>query len=55
MQRVSLASLGASSWLGLRLELMEAALAGAVAGLAVLQHQGLVPAASHRMAAGEQQ
>ncbi|GAB4816583.1 hypothetical protein N2152v2_003629 [Parachlorella kessleri] len=51
-QRVSLASLGASNWLNLRLQLMAAALAGAVAGLAVLQHQGLLPVASHRMAAG---
>jgi hypothetical protein len=53
VQRVSLASLGASNWLGLRLQLMAALLAGAVAGAAVMEHQGLIPGTSPHMAAGE--
>ncbi len=51
-QRVNLDSLGASNWLSLRLQLMAAALAAAVASAAVVQHQGLLPG-STAMAAGE--
>lgn len=52
-QRVSLASLGISNWLGFRLQLMAAALAAAVSGAAVMEHQGLLPWARSSAAAGE--
>lgn len=53
MQRVSLASMGTSNWLGLRLQLMAAALAAAASGAAVMQHQGLLPGTSAMSAGGD--
>ena len=42
-QRASVSSAAAGSWLGLRLQLMAAALAAAVAGAAVAEHAGSLP------------
>ena len=42
-QRASISSAAAGSWLGLRLQLMAAALAAAVAGAAVAEHAGSLP------------
>lgn len=50
-QRTALAGLSASCWLGLRLQLIAAALAAAVATAAVAQHSGALPG-SGTMAAG---
>ncbi|KAK9830435.1 hypothetical protein WJX72_011744 [[Myrmecia] bisecta] len=44
MQQTSLASLAASQWLALRLQLLAACLVAGVAGLAVLQQDGHLPA-----------
>lgn len=51
-QRASLAALAASTWLGLRLQIIAGVIAAVVGGLAVAQHMGLVPGASHATSAG---
>lgn len=51
-QRASLAALAASTWLGLRLQVIAGVIAALVGGLAVAQHVGFVPGASHATSAG---
>ncbi|KAH7623235.1 hypothetical protein Ndes2526B_g01656 [Nannochloris sp. 'desiccata'] len=51
-QRASLAALAASTWLGLRLQIIAGVIAALVGGLAVAQHVGLVPGAYHATSAG---
>lgn len=51
-QRAALASLAASAWLGLRLQLMAAVIAAGIAGLAVAQSSGLIHGMAQSAAAG---
>jgi ATP-binding cassette subfamily C (CFTR/MRP) protein 10 len=51
-QRASLAALAASTWLGLRLQIVAGVIAALVGGLAVVQHVGLLPGAAQATSAG---
>ena len=51
-QRAAVAGVAAGSWLALRLQLMAAALAAAVAGAAVAEHAGVLPWAQQGLAGG---
>jgi ATP-binding cassette, subfamily C (CFTR/MRP), member 10 len=51
-QRASVASLAAVNWLGLRLQSIAGSLAACIAALAVTQHAGIIPGASHAASAG---